>query len=293
MTATSAPPGSPAWPSPWLGLGVRRRPARADDAPADGRGEARIAQVRRLQGPARRGQGAELQVHPRRRLGDLVRPLQGELPAPRRDAQEVRRQGAGRRLALARRPDRAQEGRRGRRRSSRRRRPPSPTTCSTRSTASASRSSNINAIPAVFLYGPDGKEVKRFTLDDPNNQFTYERSRRPSQALLDGKPLDRRPTPPVDEVSRAEGGLSDPRGRSSIVRSDRAAASRPDIRTSAGRRRASSDEGEATHERRHPPQVSGRRRDLRLRQHVQDPQHQAEDRGRGLLEVPPVLHRAR
>lgn len=32
----------------------------------------------------------------------------------------------------------------------------------------------ISAIPAVFLYGPDGKEVKRFTMDDPNNQFTYE-----------------------------------------------------------------------------------------------------------------------
>ncbi len=33
---------------------------------------------------------------------------------------------------------------------------------------------NISAIPAVFLFGPDGKEVKRFTMDDPNNQFTYE-----------------------------------------------------------------------------------------------------------------------
>ena len=33
---------------------------------------------------------------------------------------------------------------------------------------------DINAIPAVFLYGPDGKEVKRFTMDDPNDQFTYE-----------------------------------------------------------------------------------------------------------------------
>ncbi len=33
---------------------------------------------------------------------------------------------------------------------------------------------NINAIPAVFVYGPDGKEVKRFTMDNPNNQFTYE-----------------------------------------------------------------------------------------------------------------------
>lgn len=33
---------------------------------------------------------------------------------------------------------------------------------------------NINGIPAVFLFGPDGKEIKRFTMDDPNNQFTYE-----------------------------------------------------------------------------------------------------------------------
>ncbi|KAJ3049674.1 hypothetical protein HK102_012441 [Quaeritorhiza haematococci] len=33
---------------------------------------------------------------------------------------------------------------------------------------------DISAIPAVFLYGPDGKEVKRFTMDDPNNQFTYD-----------------------------------------------------------------------------------------------------------------------
>lgn len=33
---------------------------------------------------------------------------------------------------------------------------------------------NINAIPAVFLYTPDGKEYKRFTMDDPNNQFTYD-----------------------------------------------------------------------------------------------------------------------
>ena len=32
----------------------------------------------------------------------------------------------------------------------------------------------INSIPAVFIYGPDGKEVQRFTWDDPNNQFTYE-----------------------------------------------------------------------------------------------------------------------
>ena len=31
----------------------------------------------------------------------------------------------------------------------------------------------INSIPAVFIYGPDGKEVQRFTWDDPNHQFEY------------------------------------------------------------------------------------------------------------------------
>ena len=47
---------------------------------------------------------------------------------------------------------------------------------------------NIGAIPAVFLYGPDGKEVKRFTMDDPNNQFTYDEVEKAVVALLDAKP---------------------------------------------------------------------------------------------------------
>ena len=46
---------------------------------------------------------------------------------------------------------------------------------------------NVNAIPAVFVFGPDGKEVKRFTMDDPNNQFTYEEVEKAVVALLDGK----------------------------------------------------------------------------------------------------------
>jgi thiol-disulfide isomerase/thioredoxin len=46
---------------------------------------------------------------------------------------------------------------------------------------------NINAIPAVFLYGPDGKEVKRFTMDDPDNQFTYDQVEKALAGLLDGK----------------------------------------------------------------------------------------------------------
>ena len=45
----------------------------------------------------------------------------------------------------------------------------------------------LNSIPAVFLYGPDGKEVKRFTWDDPNNQFTYEQVEKTVAELLDGK----------------------------------------------------------------------------------------------------------
>jgi len=46
---------------------------------------------------------------------------------------------------------------------------------------------NINAIPAVFVYGPDGKEVKRFTMDDTKNQFTYEEVEKAVVALLHGK----------------------------------------------------------------------------------------------------------
>jgi thiol-disulfide isomerase/thioredoxin len=46
---------------------------------------------------------------------------------------------------------------------------------------------NISAIPAVFIYSPDGKEVKRFTMDDPNNQFTYDEVEKAVAALLDGK----------------------------------------------------------------------------------------------------------
>jgi thiol-disulfide isomerase/thioredoxin len=33
---------------------------------------------------------------------------------------------------------------------------------------------NIGVIPAVFLYGPDGKEIQRFTLEDVDKPFTYE-----------------------------------------------------------------------------------------------------------------------
>ena len=47
----------------------------------------------------------------------------------------------------------------------------------------------IGAIPAVFLFGPDGKELRRFTMEDPDNQFTYEDVEKAVEALLAGKPL--------------------------------------------------------------------------------------------------------
>ncbi len=45
----------------------------------------------------------------------------------------------------------------------------------------------ITAIPAVFVFGADGKEIKRFTLDDPNNQFTYDEVEKAVAGLLDTK----------------------------------------------------------------------------------------------------------
>lgn len=43
---------------------------------------------------------------------------------------------------------------------------------------------NISAIPAVFIYGPDGKELKRFALEDASNPFTYEQVEKEVVALL-------------------------------------------------------------------------------------------------------------
>lgn len=47
----------------------------------------------------------------------------------------------------------------------------------------------MNAIPAVFLYSPAGKLIAKFTMDDPDNQFTYEQVDRAVEALLKGEPL--------------------------------------------------------------------------------------------------------
>lgn len=48
---------------------------------------------------------------------------------------------------------------------------------------------NINSIPAVFIFDSNGKEVKRFTLDDPDHQFTYAQVEKVVEALLEGKPI--------------------------------------------------------------------------------------------------------
>ncbi len=46
---------------------------------------------------------------------------------------------------------------------------------------------DIGAIPAVFLYTPDGKLLKRFTLDDVDNLFTYEQVEAFVKDYLGGK----------------------------------------------------------------------------------------------------------
>ena len=52
---------------------------------------------------------------------------------------------------------------------------------------------DINSIPAVFLYRPDGTLAKRFTLDDPDKQFTYDEVEKEVQKLLknERKPIGR------------------------------------------------------------------------------------------------------
>ena len=58
---------------------------------------------------------------------------------------------------------------------------------------------DIGAIPAVFLYGPDGKELRRFTMMDPDNQFTYDDVDEAVKAILDGKPL------PPEKTAKSRG----------------------------------------------------------------------------------------
>jgi thiol-disulfide isomerase/thioredoxin len=46
---------------------------------------------------------------------------------------------------------------------------------------------NINTIPAVFIFDRDGKEVKRFTWDDPDHQFKYTDVEQAIETLLGEK----------------------------------------------------------------------------------------------------------
>jgi len=48
---------------------------------------------------------------------------------------------------------------------------------------------DLVAIPAVFLFGPDGKEIRRFTMDDVNDQFNYDQVEKAVQDYLAGKPI--------------------------------------------------------------------------------------------------------
>ena len=48
---------------------------------------------------------------------------------------------------------------------------------------------DISTIPAVFMFGPDGHEVRRFTLEDVNNQFTYKQVETAVQEFIAGKAM--------------------------------------------------------------------------------------------------------
>ena len=47
----------------------------------------------------------------------------------------------------------------------------------------------ISAIPSVFLFDSSGKEVRRFTMEDPDNQFTYAQVEATIEAIVAGKPM--------------------------------------------------------------------------------------------------------
>jgi thiol-disulfide isomerase/thioredoxin len=48
---------------------------------------------------------------------------------------------------------------------------------------------DTNGVPTVFLYDPTGKEIRRFTMDDPNRQFTYDQVDEVVAKLLKGETL--------------------------------------------------------------------------------------------------------
>ncbi len=47
---------------------------------------------------------------------------------------------------------------------------------------------DINTIPAVFVFDRDGKQVKKYTMDDPNHQFTYDQVEKDVAAMLSTRP---------------------------------------------------------------------------------------------------------
>ena len=49
-----------------------------------------------------------------------------------------------------------------------------------------------SGVPAVFFFGPDGKEIHRFTGDDADNPFTYDDVEEAAKRLLEGKPVPTR-----------------------------------------------------------------------------------------------------
>lgn len=48
---------------------------------------------------------------------------------------------------------------------------------------------DLSVIPAVYLYDPSGKLIKRYTYDDPNDQFEYDQVEKEVSDFLDGKPF--------------------------------------------------------------------------------------------------------
>lgn len=47
----------------------------------------------------------------------------------------------------------------------------------------------LSVIPAVYIYDPSGKLIKKYTYDDPNDQFTYDQVEKEISDYLDGKPF--------------------------------------------------------------------------------------------------------
>ncbi len=158
---------------------LRRQPVR-DRCQA---GAAQLEAVSRTAGEQTRDQ-----VHDRRCLVDDMWSLQGELSARGRDASKVfqARDWPSSRSRSTTRPTRPPSPRP--RSSSKRRRPSFTNVLLDENFGEGFEKLNISAIPAVFVFGPDGKEVKRFTMDDPNNQFTYDEVEKAIVALLDAKP---------------------------------------------------------------------------------------------------------